>query len=75
MDVNVARADGAAAPVELRLIKAGHVVKRITATTPCEFHYVDPQIRSGTRTYYRLLARAGDARLVSNPIFIQGETP
>jgi len=72
VDVDLSREDGAPGHVKIRLIRAGHVVKVFTAGSPCEIHYVDSSIRPETHTYYRLLASAADAELVSNPIFVTG---
>jgi len=75
IDAKISSVDGAAAQVRARLVRSGKVVEQFQGTTPLSIHYVDANLTTGQKAYYRLMVQSADSRLVSNPIFAEGVAP
>jgi hypothetical protein len=59
-----------AAPVKIRLIRGGSLVRTFQATLPFRKILRDEACPTGEKTYYRLDVRGPAGVLVSNPIFV-----
>jgi len=60
---------GSTAPVRVRLIRSGELVKVFEGPLPLEIHYEDEYFRPGERAFYRVDMQE-HGTLVSNPIFV-----
>jgi len=55
--------------VEIKIIKAGEVVKIYEVTTPFDLHY-SQEDNPGAKTYYRVEIKGRGLHFISNPIFV-----
>ena len=55
-------------PIVILLIRGGVLVHRFEGKTPLEVEYLDSEVRTGVRTFYRLMDT--QKHLTSNPIFV-----
>jgi hypothetical protein len=55
-------------PIVILLIRGGVLVHRFEGKTPLEVEYLDSEVRTGARTFYRLMDT--QKHLTSNPIFV-----
>lgn len=72
--IAVSTTDGRPHQTPIRVIRSGQVVSATTETLP--FTLVLPGVApgAGRTTYYRLMIGSGDHQIVTNPIFMRGQT-
>jgi len=58
-------------PVNVALIRGGSVIEEFTGITPFEVQYADLGFLRFDKSYYRLVARSNESRIISHPIFVR----
>ena len=58
-------------PVNVALIRGGSVIQEFTGNTPFEVQYADLAFPRYNKSYYRLVARSQESRIISHPIFVR----
>ena len=70
--VHIGKADKTREQIKVSLIRSGNVVYEEVDLTPMNFDYITT-IGEG-KEYFRLVAKTRTAKMVSNPIFVTGES-
>lgn len=58
-------------PVDVALIRGGQVIQEFSGNTPFEVQYADLGFLRLEKSYYRLVARGLESRIISHPIFVR----
>ena len=58
-------------PVNVALICGGKVIQEFSGNTPFEVQYADLGFLYFDKSYYRLIAKSQQSRIVSHPIFVR----
>ena len=69
---HIGKADKTREQIKISLIRSGNVVSEEVGLTPMDFDYTTT-IGEG-KEYFRLVAKTRTAKMVSNPIFVTGES-
>ena len=57
--------------VTVALIRGGKVIQEFSGNTPLEVQYADLGFLRFDKSYYRLVARSQESRIISHPIFVR----
>lgn len=72
--VAVATTDGRSHRTSVKVIRSGQVMASSTETVPFTLTFQDSAPAAGRMSYYRLMIGSGDQLIVTNPIFVRGQT-
>ena len=75
LHLSVGASDDLPHPAEVRVIRAGEVIKTFSINTPFEMQFEDTPPASG-KTFYRVdIIRDMGNLIITNPIFVRKENP